>query len=527
MIKAMRPTLLRVLAALVLAWAGDRTAVAADPRIDLVERGLVGKFYLAGRPLYTLAERMRFYHVPAVSIAVVDDSSVAWARAYGVRDVAFNSRAKVTTLFQAASMSKPVAAAAILRLFEERSLSLDADVNTMVRSWHVPPPPGNTSERVTMRRLLSHSAGINVSGFAGYDRDAQLPTLLQVLDGTPPANSERIAVVSVPGSAPSYSGGGTTIAQQLTVDVSGEAFAPFMQQTILDPLGMNDSTFEQPLPESLSSCAASGYYPDGKPVHRGWHVYPTMAAAGLWTTATDLARFIIAIQNALRGQPRGPIDASIAREMTTPFAGGFGLGLEDSSDCFSHTGVNEGFQGIFLGLLRDGRGVAIMTNSDNGLRLAYEIVNSVAMVYDWPVLQPAQKTPLSLEPENWRRQTSGVNDSLRVIYGDGVHLWVAGFGGIILHSSDGGENWQRQTSGTSKTLTSFYSSGKDLWAVGVAGTALHTVDGGQHWELLSTGTRRNLEEVRGSGANIWVVGYGDTILHSTDGGQNWQHADAG
>ncbi len=131
MIKALRPTLLRVLAALVLAWAGGRTAVAADPRIDLVERGLVGKFYLAGRPLYTLAERMRFYHVPAVSIAVVDDYSVAWARAYGVRDVAFNSRAKVTTLFQAASMSKPVAAAAILRLFEERSLSLDADVNTM------------------------------------------------------------------------------------------------------------------------------------------------------------------------------------------------------------------------------------------------------------------------------------------------------------------------------------------------------------------------------------------------------------
>ena len=396
----MRPTLLRVLAALVLVWVGGRSAVAADPRIDLVERGLVGKFYLAGtaHPTYSLAERMRFYHVPAVSIAVVDDYGVAWAHAYGVRDVALNARAQETTLFQAASMSKPVAAAAILRLFEERGLSLDADVNTMLRSWRVPPPPGNTSERVTLRRLLSHSAGINVSGFAGYDRDAPLPTLLQVLDGTPPANSERIAVTSVPGSAPNYSGGGTTIAQQLAVDVSGEAFPPFMQQTILGPLGMNDSTFEQPLPESLWPRAANGYYPDGKPVHCGWHVYPTMAAAGLWTTATDLARFVIAIQNALRGQRSGPIDASIAREMTTPFAGAFGLGLEDTSDSFSHSGVNEGFQGIFLGLLRGGRGVAIMTNSDNGLRLANEIVNSVAMAYDWPVLRPAQKTALSLEP---------------------------------------------------------------------------------------------------------------------------------
>ena len=401
----MRPTLLRVLAALVLVWVGGRPAVAreptlqaADPRIDLVERGLVGKFYLAGRPAYSLAERMRFYHVPAVSIAVVDDYDVAWARAYGVRDVALNAPAETTTLFQAASMSKPVTAAAILLLFEERGLSLDVDVNTMLRSWRVPPPPGNTSERVTLRRLLSHSAGINVSGFAGYDRDAPLPTLLQVLDGTPPANSERIAVTSVPGSAPNYSGGGTTIAQQLAVDVSGEAFAPFMQQTILGPLGMNDSTFEQPLPESLWPRAANGYYPDGKPVHRGWHVYPTMAAAGLWTTATDLARFVIAIQNALRGQPSGPIDASIAREMTTPFAGGFGLGLEDTSDSFSHVGVNEGFQGMFLGLLRGGRGVVVMTNSDNGLRLANEIVNSVAMAYDWPVLRPVLKTALALEP---------------------------------------------------------------------------------------------------------------------------------
>jgi CubicO group peptidase (beta-lactamase class C family) len=388
-----------VLVSLVFVLACGQAAVAADPRIDLVEHGLVGKFYLAGteRRANSLAERMRFYHVPAVSIAVVDDYGVAWARAYGVRDVALNAPAQETTLFQAASMSKPVAAAAILRLFEERGLSLDADVNTMLRSWRVPPPPGNTPERVTLRRLLSHSAGINVSGFVGYDRDAPLPTLLQVLNGTPPANSERIAVTSVPGSAPNYSGGGTTIAQQLAVDVSGEAFAPFMQQTILGPLGMNDSTFEQPLPKSLWPRAANGYYPDGKPVHGGWHVYPTMAAAGLWTTATDLATFVVAIQNALRGQPSGPIDTSIAREMTTPFAGRYGLGLE-ASDSFTHSGVNEGFQGIFIGLLRGGRGVAIMTNSDNGLRLANEIVNSVAIAYDWPVLQPVQKTALSLEP---------------------------------------------------------------------------------------------------------------------------------
>ena len=437
---ALRPTLMPVLAALLLVWVGGQAAVASDPRIDLVERGLVGKFYLAGtaHPTYSLAERMRFYHVPAVSIAVVDDYCVAWAHAYGVRDVASNAPAQVTTLFQAASMSKPVAAAAILRLFEQPGLSLDADVNTLLRSWRVPPPPGNTSEHVTLRRLLSHSAGINVSGFAGYDRDAPLPTLLQVLDGTRPANNEPITVTSVPGSAPSYSGGGTTVAQQLAVDVSGEAFPIFMQQTILGPLGMKDSTFEQPLPESQWPRAANGYYADGKPVHRGWHVYPTMAAAGLWTTATDLATFVVAMQNALRGRPSGPIDASITREMTTPFAGSFGLGLEDTSDSFSHTGVNEGFQGILLGLLRGGRGVVVMTNSDNGLRLASEIVNSVAMAYDWSVFRPAQKTALSLEPAALSAYAGSYHAQFRStdvaldIHADGSEL-------VMRSSADGSE----------------------------------------------------------------------------------------
>ncbi|MBV8282772.1 MAG: beta-lactamase family protein, partial [Candidatus Eremiobacteraeota bacterium] len=277
------------------------------------------KYYIAGavRPRYTLAERMRHYRVPAVSVAVINDYTVVWSHAAGLRDVASKTPAATSTLFQAASMSKPVAAAGILALFEAKHLNLDADVNTMLRSWHVPPAPGNSSERVTMRRLLSHSAGINVHGFVGYDRDATLPTLVQVLDGTPPANSEAIHVVAVPGSATAYSGGGTSIAEQLAVDATSEQFPEFMRQTLLGPLGMTDSTFAQPLPQALWPRAGDGYYADDRPVHRGWHVYPTMAAAGLWTTPSDLATFVIAIQNALRGRGEPPIDTTVAREMTT------------------------------------------------------------------------------------------------------------------------------------------------------------------------------------------------------------------
>jgi CubicO group peptidase (beta-lactamase class C family) len=364
---------------------------------EQITGGLETTYYIAGaaRPRYTLAERMRRYRVPAVSIAVMDDYALVWSYATGLRDVASNAPASTATLFQAASMSKPVAAAGILALFEAKHLDLDADVNTMLRSWHVPPPPGNSSERVTMRRLLSHTAGINVHGFAGYDRDAPLPTLVQVLDGAPPANNAAIRVVAVPGSATAYSGGGTSIAQQLAVDVSGEPFPVFMQQR-LAKLGMTSSTFDQPLPEALWPRAADGYYGDGRPVHRGWHVYPTMAAAGLWTTPSDLAAFVIAIQNALRGRGEAPVDATVAREMTTRASEGFGLGLGILPGYFSHSGANVGFQGIFIGLNEGGRGVVVMTNSDNGLLLADEIVHSVARTYDWPILQPQPKTSIPL-----------------------------------------------------------------------------------------------------------------------------------
>ena len=330
------------LIALVLAGAGARASPAVADA-DRVENRLAPALYLKGnpRPTFTIAERMRFYRVAAVSIAVVNDYRVAWARAYGLRNVAASAPADPSTLFQACSMSKPVFAAGILRLFEQRGLSLD---------------------------------------------------------GVPPANNEAIRVTSVPGRAFRYSGGGTTIGEQLVGDLAGEPFPAFMQQMILRPLGMTESTFAQPLPESLWSRAADGYYSDGSPVHRGWHVYPTMAAAGLWTTPADLAKFIIAIQNGLKGEHHGPIDGVIAREMTTPSPGQeYALGLLVKDGYFMHAGANVGFQGEFLGLLRGGRGVAIMTNSDNGIHIANEIVHAVATVYGWPVLQPAAKSAMSLD----------------------------------------------------------------------------------------------------------------------------------
>ncbi len=372
-----------------------------DPHIAQVEAGLQTAVYLTGRPrtTYTLGARMNYYQVPAVSLAVIDNYRIAWARAYGYRDVATHASADATTLFQAASMSKPVFAAAALHLFEARELDIDADVNSMLRSWKVPQPPRNISGDVTLRRILTHTAGTNVHGFEGYDRDARTPTLVEVLNGAPPANNKAIRIVEPPGGSPDYSGGGTTIGQQLVIDITGQSFPTFMQQTLLGPLRMSNSTFAQPLPRLLWSRAATGYYVNGAPVHRSWHVYPEMAAAGLWTTATDLAKFVIAIQSALRGQANGPITPTIAHEMTTPSAPGshFALGPEVGTGFFRHTGGNEGFRGDFVGLVHGGRGVVIMTNSDAGLLLAPEIIASVAVAYGWPVLAPKPKTALTLD----------------------------------------------------------------------------------------------------------------------------------
>lgn len=371
-----------------------------DPHIAQVERGVQTAFYLSGQPrkTYSLTTRMKYYNVPAVSVAVIDNYQIVWARGYGNRDVAARAPADATTLFQAASMSKPVFAAAVLRLFQERKLDINADVNSMLRSWKVPPPTGKIVGYVTLRRILTHTAGTNVRGFTGYGRDAPIPTLVDILNGAPPANSKPVRIVEPPGGPSDYSGGGTTIGQQLAIDVAGQSFPVFMQRKLLGPLGMSKSTFLQPLPRSLWPLAATGYYVDGKPVHRGWHVYPEMAAAGLWTTASDLAKFVIAIQSALRGQAAGPITPTIAHEMTTPNTPGshFALGPEVGAGFFRHTGGNEGFRGEFVGLVRGGRGVVIMTNSDAGLLLAPEIITSVAVAYRWPVFAPKPKASLTL-----------------------------------------------------------------------------------------------------------------------------------
>jgi CubicO group peptidase (beta-lactamase class C family) len=374
---------------LVLAFALVASPLSAQTpdRIAQVEAGLVVPRQVEGRPLetFTLSERMAHHGVPGVSIAVIDGGEIAWAKGYGVRDVDTGEPVTPATLFQAASISKPVSVMGMLRLAQVGLLDLDAPVDRYLKSWAL--PPYDFDEPVTLRRLASHTAGTTVHGFPGYSRSAGRPGTAGVLRGE--GNTDPVVVDIEPGSEYRYSGGGTTILQMVVEDVTGRPFPEYMADAILGPLGMEHSTFEQPLPEDRLDEAASGYRPDGTEVEEGWHVYPEMAAAGLWTTPTDLARLALEVQRSLKGESNRVLTRSVATLMLEPVRGSYGLGFgtDPEEGRFGHGGANEGFRATLVAF-RDGRGVVVMTNSDRGGDLYQEILAAVGRVYDWPELAP-------------------------------------------------------------------------------------------------------------------------------------------
>ncbi len=362
-----RFVLLGAAAALAAAFAAG--GPDADPRIAQVENGLRPPVLIEGDKTWSIAERMKLYGVNALSIAVIRDSKIEWARAYGLADVEEKKAATPDTLFQAGSISKPVSAMAALVLVQDGKMSVTADINTYLKSWKVPANEHTAKSPVTLERLLSHTAGLTVHGFPGYAAGAPVPTVPQVLDGAAPANTAPVRVDLDPGTQYRYSGGGYTIAQLAMTDVSGQAFPALMQRLVLAPLGMKQSTYDQPLPSALASAAAAGYREDGKPVEGKRHVYPEMAAAGLWTTASDLARFAIGVQRMLAGG-KGPLNKTSVDDMVRPRLDGYalGLGIRDEGDTkyFEHGGADEGFQAQLVASETRGYGAVVMTNSDVG-----------------------------------------------------------------------------------------------------------------------------------------------------------------
>lgn len=385
--------------------SGHRSqGVDLEAKIHRVENGLLPAIVVKGQPAprMGLSERMRFFNTPGVSIAVIHNGKVEWARGYGVREAGRSDPVSPATLFQAASISKPVAAVAALRLVEQGKLTLDEDVNLKLASWKVPENQFTSERKVTLRGLLSHGAGLTVHGFRGYASGEEVPTLLQALDGAKPANSQPVRVDTTPGFIWRYAGGGYNVLQQLLTDVTGKPFPQLMRETVLTIVGMDNSSYEQPLPQNLSAQAATGHRGNGEAIGGGWHTYPEMAAAGLWTTPTDLARFAVELQKAKGGQSRKVLSPRMASQMLTEQIGNWGLGVEldgkEQAALFRHGGANEGFRCVMVAYTTNGEGAVVMTNSDRGGALAGEILRSIATEYGWPSYLPVEKVLARVDP---------------------------------------------------------------------------------------------------------------------------------
>jgi CubicO group peptidase (beta-lactamase class C family) len=335
-----------------------------------------------------IEELMAKYGIPGSSIAVINDHRLAWSSGFGVLETGGEARVTDETLFQCASISKPVSALIALSLVEQRKLALDEDVNVKLKSWHVPENEATKRQRVTLRRILSHTAGFNVHGFGGFlsDHEGPLPTIPQILDGVPPAKNSPIRVIAPPGMMWKYSGGGYVVLQQLITDALDVPFHETAAQ-MLQKIGMRNSTFEQPLPTELLPRATSGHC-KGMTIKPNDHAYPFATAGGLRTTATDLALFVLAIQESALGKRSDVISPLLAREMLTTqnVVQGLGFRLERPamSSQFSHNGGQQGHEAFLVGNVATGQGTVVMANANSELKFQLGVVRAIGKEYGWP-----------------------------------------------------------------------------------------------------------------------------------------------
>jgi CubicO group peptidase (beta-lactamase class C family) len=359
-----------------------------ENKIKQVENNLGGWVHIQDSVNeWNLQQRMAFYKIRGLSIAVVHNYSIEWARGYGLADTATQKRVTTQTLFQAGSISKSLNSVGVLKLAQDKKIDLYSDINTYLHTWKFPYDSLSKGKKISIANLLSHTAGLTLHGFPGYARGDTIPSIPEVLNGKPPANTEPIRSQFEPGLRFQYSGGGTTISQLIVMDVTQQPYDVYMWNNVLKPLGMTMSSYTQPPAADKEKFLATGYRADGKEVEGKYHVYPEQAAAGLWTNPTDLAKYIIETQLSLQGKSVKVLTQNMTKLRLTPYIdsnAALGVFIEKKGDekYFGHNGADEGFLSAYTGNFENGDGVVVMVNSDNG-SILNEVVNSVARAYGW------------------------------------------------------------------------------------------------------------------------------------------------
>jgi CubicO group peptidase (beta-lactamase class C family) len=374
---------------------GAPTGEAVLQRIERVENGLPPAVVVRGAemPRTTIGEVMERYHVPGVSVAVINEGRLEWAKGYGVREV---GRAPVdtATLFMAGQIGQGVAAVAALKLVEDGLIGLDQNVNERLAAWRVPENEYTATEKVTLRRILTHTSGLSVPGLLGYSTEDALPTIEQILDAVAPATNPPIRVLHVPGSRQRYSLGGYVVLQRLLEDITGSPYADFVRARVLAPLDMRSSFHSQPLTAALAANAASGYQPTNEPVPGRWRVYPELSAAGMWTTPSDLARLALGLQRSFTGESNRVISQAFVAEMLSQQFENRGLGFEVGGEgewrFFKLEGHGNNYLSDLFAYTSQGMGAVVMTNSSNGEAVKPYILRGIAAEYGWPDFVPEE-----------------------------------------------------------------------------------------------------------------------------------------
>jgi CubicO group peptidase (beta-lactamase class C family) len=402
-----------------------------EQKIAAVEQGLMPAIRIEGEDSrWSLQERMQNYNIPGISLAVAEDGEVAWAAGYGSAEVGTDTTVDADTLFQGASISKVVNAFAVMQQVQAGKLDLDTNVNQYLKSWQVPENELTRRRPVTLRGILSHSAGLSVHGFGGIPHGKPVPTLLQIITGE--AEGYRAVEVDImPGTEQRYSGGGTCVAQQILEDVTGKTFAELVEENIFGPLGLARSTFEDQLPDdpSLENYSAE-HDEQGELCEGRWGMYPTKAAGGLWTTPSEYLRFLAEIRRAWHGQSE-LLSQEIARTMLTRQPGGaFGLGPRVVNDGalmrIQHGGSNQGFQCDAQLYIDSGKGAVVMTNGAGGMPLYWEVLNAIASEHLWPGYLPPPKRPVSLSVEELDRYVGEYKVTAGFEPADSLTVWREG-----------------------------------------------------------------------------------------------------
>lgn len=335
----------------------------------------------------TLAERMEECHTYAISITIIENFEICETYTLGVKRRGRKEKVTTDTLFQAGSISKPVFTVAVMRLIERGTLNIDADIAEYLGDYKVP-TYDNHKHKITLRQILSHHAGLNLHGFAGYQQGQKIPTVDQILNGAFPSNHLKLKLIKDPETGFQYSGGGFILAQKIVTDVCKLNFCDLMNDLVLSPFSMMHSTYSQPLPKDKSKEIAFGYNFYNLQLPKGYNIMPELSAAGLWTTPSDLARFGIEIMKALKSESRF-LEKNTAELMTTkayensPYGVGFAVNQSKKGLTFGHGGSNIGYYSNMVFCPEDGSGIVVMQNSDIGRGISAEVTNAFKEIYDW------------------------------------------------------------------------------------------------------------------------------------------------